>query len=72
MKINLLNAWIKGTVISIKAVGNEKFYKIRLDNQKQGPRLRSKYLAYENPASVIVPVGTRIIGKFLAENIFLR
>lgn len=58
--------WVKGTIVGSKTNGTEKFYKIRLDNQKSlGPRpLPAKYLAYDTPSSVIIPVGTRIIGKF--------
>ena len=64
MKTNLLNVWLKGTVANIKeGSNNEKVYKIRLDSAKHLPKpLPAKYLAYENPAPVIIPVGTRIIG----------
>lgn len=64
MRTNLLNVWMKGTVTNIKeGNNNEKLYKIRLDGQKYLPKpLPAKHLAYDIPASVILPVGTRIIG----------
>lgn len=66
MKTNLLNVWVKGTITNVKeGNNNEKLYKVRFDNLKHiSPKpVPAKYLAYENPASVIIPVGTRIIGE---------
>lgn len=75
MKKDLLNVWLKGSITSIKpgVNGSEKLYRIRLDNpqrQTSHKTMPAKYLAYENPAPVIIPVGTRIIGKQISITMF--
>lgn len=67
MKINLLNVWVKAVVSSARDGTQDKTFRVKFENQKYSSRCYSlKQLAYANTPQVIIPVGTRIIGKSVA------
>ena len=75
MRGSILNVWKLGSVIEISAVpseSSEQTYKLRFEVRSGAGRLKGtqvkslslKHLAYPDPPTVRVPVGTRIIAIF--------
>ena len=77
---DILNAWRKGSVLEtdmppLKGSEGEKTYKVKVPILKNGVTVtahirtaRCRLLAYPNPASVRLQVGTRIIGVYHEPN----
>ena len=72
MRGSILNDWKEGVVIEINDKDGEKLYKLRFETTVAGKTTKNiqtkilalKHLAYYDPATVRLQVGTRIIGIF--------